>query len=120
MRCVVFQTNGLTPLHIASENGHVECVLALLDRGAAINQAKVGYSTWTAECSRGCVCAGMCGHACVACGVRWDGARLSVLASSGGVYVVHVGMGQHPDHRLQQACGRGCTVRTVRCCRRMA
>ncbi len=30
------------------------------------------------------------------------------------------GMGQHPDHRLQQSCGRGCTVRTVWCCRRMA
>ncbi len=52
-------------------------------------------------------------HASVACGVRWDGARLSVRASCGGVSVVHVGMGQHPDDRLQQICGRGCTVRTV-------
>ena len=54
---VVFQTDGWTPLHIASQNGHVECVRALLDRGAAINQATVGCTIWMAEyCSGLCVC----------------------------------------------------------------
>ena len=55
------QTSGATPLCIASENGHVECVRTLLDRGAAINQAEVGCSTWTAEYCGGCMGAGMSG-----------------------------------------------------------
>ena len=44
------QTIGATPLLIASQEGHVECVRALLDGGAAINQATVGSSCckcWT-------------------------------------------------------------------------
>jgi hypothetical protein len=45
---VVLQRNGATPLYMASQNGHVECVQALLDRGAAINQATVRYPTWMA------------------------------------------------------------------------
>jgi hypothetical protein len=64
-----------------------------------------------AVCVRGC--AGGTVHACVACVVRWEGTRLSVWASSGGVYVVHAGIGQLPDDRLQQTCGRGCTVGTM-------
>ena len=32
----------MTPLHIASANGHVETVRALVELGAAVNQAKVG------------------------------------------------------------------------------
>ena len=39
---VVLQTDGTTPLFIASQNGHVECVWALLGGGAAIDQAMVG------------------------------------------------------------------------------
>jgi hypothetical protein len=39
---VVWQTEGATPLLIASGNGHLKCVLALLRGGAAINQAMVG------------------------------------------------------------------------------
>ncbi len=35
------QTDGATPLCIASQNGHVECVRALLAGGAAIDQARV-------------------------------------------------------------------------------
>ncbi len=41
----VWQTDGWTPLLIASEKGHVECVRALLDKGAAINQAMVGCAS---------------------------------------------------------------------------
>jgi len=55
--CVVSQTDGVTPLQMASMEGHVECVRALLDGGAAIDQATVGcarsmarhcggYSSW--------------------------------------------------------------------------
>ena len=41
---VVVQTDGATPLYVASKNGHVEAVRALLDAGAAVNQASVsGY-----------------------------------------------------------------------------
>jgi hypothetical protein len=58
---VVLQTGGATPLYIASENGHVECMWALLDFGAAINQTTVGCAVWTAEYCEGCVCAGMSG-----------------------------------------------------------
>ncbi len=61
---VVLQTSEATPLLIASRRGHVECVRALLDRGAAVNQAKVVCTVWTAEYCGGCVCAGMCGRHC--------------------------------------------------------
>jgi hypothetical protein len=60
---VVFQTDGATPLFIASQNGHVECVRALLSGGAAINQAMVGCASSRAR------------HVGVAGGVRscvWD------------------------------------------------
>jgi hypothetical protein len=43
------QTTGTTPLFIASQEGKMECVRALLDGGAAINQARVGPS-----CSKQC------------------------------------------------------------------
>jgi hypothetical protein len=36
------QTGGFTPLYVASANGHVEVVRALVELGAAVNQAKVG------------------------------------------------------------------------------
>ncbi len=41
----VLQTSGWTPLLVASENGHVECVWALLAGGAAIDQARVGCAS---------------------------------------------------------------------------
>jgi hypothetical protein len=61
---VVWQTDGATPLFLASEDGHVECVLALLRGGAAINQATVG-SVWstTWPCG-GCVRGALVKTAC--------------------------------------------------------
>jgi hypothetical protein len=41
---VACQTDGASPLHIASEKGLVECVRTLVDWGAALNQAMVGYA----------------------------------------------------------------------------
>jgi hypothetical protein len=38
----VLQTSGATPLFIASQKGHVECLRTLLSEGAGINQAMVG------------------------------------------------------------------------------
>jgi hypothetical protein len=38
---LVVQGNGATPLHAVSENGHMEVLRALLDAGAAVNQADV-------------------------------------------------------------------------------
>jgi hypothetical protein len=52
---VAWQTNGETPLFIASKNGHVECVQALLGGGAAINQATVGYAGSMARHRGGCM-----------------------------------------------------------------
>ena len=45
VRYAVLQNTGATPLCIASLAGHVECVRALLDGGAAINQARVGCAS---------------------------------------------------------------------------
>ncbi len=53
--CVVRQNDGRTPLYIASLNGHVEVVRALVGAGAAVNQAKVRYYLG------GCWCSGVCG-----------------------------------------------------------
>jgi ankyrin repeat protein len=38
---VAWQDNGTTPLYIASQNGDVEVVKALVEAGAAVNQARV-------------------------------------------------------------------------------
>jgi hypothetical protein len=46
---VAWQVEGATPLYIASQNGHVECLWALLSGGAATNPATVGSAksmTW--------------------------------------------------------------------------
>ncbi len=53
---VAWQTDGATPLCAASYQGHVECVRALLDGGAVINQATVGSTGPMARHRGGCVC----------------------------------------------------------------
>ncbi len=53
--CVVWQTDGWTPLCIASQEGQVEVVRALVGAGAAVNQAAV-REDWC-----GCWCAGVGG-----------------------------------------------------------
>ena len=40
--CVVWQTYGWAPLYVASEEGHVQVVRALVEAGAPLNQADVG------------------------------------------------------------------------------
>ncbi len=47
----LLQTSGATPLFIASQNGHVECVRVLLSNGAAINQAMVGCGWGSVACT---------------------------------------------------------------------
>ena len=88
MACVcraVLQTGGWTPLHIAGQNGHVECVRALLERGAAINQAAVGSTSWMARhhegSTRGDAWEPACVHAFAAGWVHWDGTRLRAWAT---------------------------------------
>jgi hypothetical protein len=77
---VAWQTDGATPVFIASQNGHVECVRALLGSGAAINQAMVGHTSSMAR-RRVRLCAGHCGslRACL---------RLQLVGCAG---VAHVG-----------------------------
>ena len=36
-----FQSNGETPLYVASQKGHADVVSVLVKAGAAINQARV-------------------------------------------------------------------------------
>jgi hypothetical protein len=77
------QTDGSswTPLHIASQNGHLECVRALLGGGAAINQATVGCGSSMARHGEGCV-GPYYVHAYPACGVRWETTRCRARDSS--------------------------------------
>ncbi len=91
------QTSGATPLYMASEKGHVECLQTLLDGGAAINQAMVGCSTWMAVYCEGCVCGDVVKTLCMRLQLVWC-AWLPHRALCGEVRVVLAGMGEHPDH----------------------
>jgi hypothetical protein len=74
--CVVSgteQTDGRTPLHIASKFGHIDVVRALLAAGAAVNQTMVrcrwrrGHvvlSGGLCVCVCVCVCLFVCAHEC--------------------------------------------------------
>ncbi len=46
------QADGQTPLHLASERGHVEAVVALVGAGAAVNQASVSADGVARGCLR--------------------------------------------------------------------
>ncbi len=74
--CVVWQTDGATPLYAASQEGHDEVVRALVGAGAAVNQAAVredlggcwcsGVRWWLdvgSQHARAALCA--CVHVCV-------------------------------------------------------
>jgi ankyrin repeat protein len=80
----VLQTDGGTPLHSASYSGHVECVRALLEGGAAINQAAVGCAGSMARNCGGCGCwaswKAACMHAFAAGWMRGQGTRWRVWA----------------------------------------
>jgi hypothetical protein len=78
--CVVWQTDGLTPLYAASHNGHVEVVRALVGAGAAVNQARVredmsgcwcsGVRGWLdvgSQHARAALCACVCARVCWVC-----------------------------------------------------
>jgi hypothetical protein len=88
--CVLWlqpETEGGTALYVASDSGHVECVRALLDGGAAINQATVRCAMSLREPRvRGYV--GSCVCACAAGWVRWDGTRWRALARGDGAHAV--------------------------------
>jgi hypothetical protein len=55
--CVVWQTDALTPLYIASRSGQVEVMRALVGSGAVVNQADVrdhglAVGAWVCMCDR--------------------------------------------------------------------
>ncbi len=71
----VLQTDGATPLYIASANGHVECVRALLDRGAEINQATTVGCQCASSMAPGCgICVRGMRGSLAACVCVWSGA----------------------------------------------
>jgi hypothetical protein len=53
VRVFGWQTDGFTPLYAASQEGHVEVVMALVGAGAAVSQADV-REDWS-----GCWCLGV-------------------------------------------------------------
>ncbi len=119
--CAMSQTNGATPLFIAGQKGHLECVMALLEKGAAINQAMVGCSRCMAlQCEgysrgdpwglRACMCSWWGG-----CPPRGGPAHGPLPRRSG----------EHIDDQVRHACDRGglawhdvWLVCAARCCRR--
>ncbi len=78
------QTDGDTPLLIASLNGHVECVRALLGGGAAINQADVSCAKMWHKLDGtnrgGCVYGSLCEPACM----RLQLVGCAAIACTGG------------------------------------
>jgi hypothetical protein len=103
------QTDGATPLCIASQNGHVECVRALLARGAAINQATVGCGRSMARHCGG-YSRGDPGEPCrmhvqlVGC---LHSARWRAWARGGPAHVTLDGGGEHLHDRVRHTWDRG-------------
>ncbi len=96
---VVFQSDGWTPLHIASMTGRVECVQALLGVGGAINQAAVGCASSTAQ---GTVCVRDAWEPAFAHAHRACCARMRRFSCSCCTLCVRV-RGHH-DQRWQHTC----------------
>ncbi len=101
--CAESQKAGTTPLCIASQCGHVECVRALLDGGAAINQALVGFASSMAR-----HCRGLCGTPLPACMCSWWGALgCDAVEGSGMKWSSQchaLGDGEHHGHWLRHTC----------------
>ena len=59
MYACLWQSNGITPLYVASQNGHVDAVKALVRAGAVVNQAMVRTGGLNMPCTESepvCVC----------------------------------------------------------------
>jgi hypothetical protein len=78
--CVAWQTDGCTPLYIASRNSHEEVVRALVGAGAAVNLARVcehwsgrwcsgvrGWLLFGLQHARAALCACVCVRVCWVC-----------------------------------------------------
>jgi hypothetical protein len=109
---VARQTDGATPLFVASQDGHVECILALLGGGASINQATVSSTSSMARhrgvsCGRRCV--DDCVHACVCICLGALGWHLIERLSESSWSTCRTSChGEHRDSGLQQTCQCGC------------
>ncbi len=66
----VCQTDGSSPLFVASLNGHVEVARALVGAGAAVNQARVRDDCWVAASVRLCASSVVWSAACKCAALR--------------------------------------------------
>jgi hypothetical protein len=84
-------------VYIASQNGHVEAVRALVELGAAVNQAKVGLldiSLGLVVCTHLTVCC-LCVSECCCGALVYEGVWCVVVDKGGETRLtlcVHVGM----------------------------
>ncbi len=88
--CVAWQTDGATPLYVASEKGHDEVVRALVGAGAAVNQAAVRGDLG------GCWCSGVRGW--------FDVGSQHARAACVHVCVCSCLLGVHGDREMRCSC----------------